>query len=192
MYVCVCVCVLNSLFPPRLSSAVYLLAELAAQYPRLILNFVPTLVEISQLHHYTHHHQLLENIWKQLPTIAKGVGKKEFKRHLESFVPALHYSLRANNNLAKAAAQGCCQQLSKLLGASIFRGRIEILDPSLLPDFEAALAAPPVAAGGRGGEDAPRVPPSIGGSPGPMQMGSELPVMRGIPALGLQPVPRAK
>ena len=93
---------------------VYLLRELAPLRPDTVTALLPLLAEIADLRDFKHHFHLLETIWKQLPTIAKGVGKKAFKKSIELFFPAMHYSLVSTNQLARAAAQDCVVALGKV------------------------------------------------------------------------------
>lgn len=72
----------------------------------------------------------------QLPVIAKAVGKPVIKKHLDTLLPHLAYSLRGDHQLSATAARECVAALSALLGPSIFRGRVELCDPSLVPVFE--------------------------------------------------------
>lgn len=46
--------------------AVYLMREMAAQYPEPICALLPVLAEVATLHHYKHHFHLLETIWNQV------------------------------------------------------------------------------------------------------------------------------
>ena len=116
--------------------------EMAAKYPEPICALLPELAKISMVHHFKHHMHLLETIWKQLPAIAAGVGKRNFKRHLEAFFPALKYTLASDNHLAKSAAETCCGELGSLIGPSILLGRVEQAEPSLKPQVEDALQVP--------------------------------------------------
>jgi len=89
--------------------------------------------------HYTHHMNLLETICKQLPVIAKGIGKRDFKTYLHLFIEHIFYSLNAENALTSTAASQCIEQLSTFLGPSIFRSRIEQFDSSYLAQLDAHL-----------------------------------------------------
>eukprot|EP00042_Codosiga_hollandica_P035000 m.254699 g.254699 ORF g.254699 m.254699 type:complete len:98 (+) comp54538_c0_seq11:2213-2506(+) len=80
----------------------------------------------------------------QMPIICKNVGKAAVKTHLAVFVEALHYSLASQNALARPPAAQCALYLSKLLGPSIFKARVEAENAAYVPVFEAVLSAPPV------------------------------------------------
>eukprot|EP00854_Cymbomonas_tetramitiformis_P005490 gene5490-6653_t len=86
--------------------AIYLLRELAAVAPEAVLKLLPELVEVSRVDHrsFQHYYNLLETLWKQLPAIAKHVGKRPFKRYLEDFLEPLFSTLTCGQQLAEAAA----------------------------------------------------------------------------------------
>jgi hypothetical protein len=74
---------------------VYLLSELS-QIPDLshsIFAALPLVGEACQYRHYTHHVVFLETVCKQLPLLAKGVGKKFFKSIVEEFLDPVFYAL---------------------------------------------------------------------------------------------------
>eukprot|EP00050_Salpingoeca_kvevrii_P013114 m.26834 g.26834 ORF g.26834 m.26834 type:complete len:692 (-) comp4672_c0_seq1:180-2255(-) len=121
---------------------IYFMREMAQAYPQQIAELLPLLAEATQLRHFKHHLYYLETTWKQLPAIARGVGKRFFKQHLELFFDSMLYSLKGSHHLSQTAAEGCVQQLSKFLGPSIFQGRVELFNPSVWPTFEQALRAP--------------------------------------------------
>lgn len=75
----------------KTDGCVYLMRELAAKYPDEITPMLEALATVSGLRHFNHHLHLLETIWKQLPTIAEGVGKKKFKRYIELFIDNWYY-----------------------------------------------------------------------------------------------------
>jgi hypothetical protein len=72
-----------------------LLAELAT-IPQISLHLtsvLPLLAEACTKRHYSAHLNFLETICKNLPIIARGVGKKNFKAQLESFFEPVFYAL---------------------------------------------------------------------------------------------------
>jgi hypothetical protein len=44
--------------------------------PEVVPDFLPTLAEVADLEHFSHCRNLQETIWKQLPSIALGLGKR--------------------------------------------------------------------------------------------------------------------
>ncbi|XP_014671947.1 PREDICTED: uncharacterized protein LOC106812561 [Priapulus caudatus] len=118
---------------------VHMMAELASisECSKEVFDLLPVLAKASGLHHYHQHYVFLESLCKQLPIIAKGVGKKIFKTHLELFLDPVFYALSCDNALASSAASTCLNELSKLLGPSILRARVENFNPKYLEPFDA-------------------------------------------------------
>ncbi|PSC73633.1 ARM repeat-containing [Micractinium conductrix] len=104
--------------------AVYMLRELAAVAPAAVPEFLPALAELSRLQHFAHAAHLHETVWKQLPAIAEGLGKKVFKPFLDEFLDPLFRSLTCGNRLCEAAAGRCIGSLRDLIGPGIFAGRL--------------------------------------------------------------------
>jgi hypothetical protein len=74
---------------------VYLLSEIS-QIPELsrsVFTALPLVGEACQYRHYTHHVVFLETVCKQLPLLAKGIGKKAFKSSVEEFLDPVFYAL---------------------------------------------------------------------------------------------------
>ncbi|XP_065844840.1 uncharacterized protein [Oscarella lobularis] len=97
-----------------------------------VLNALPVLADSCNARHYQQHFSFLETTWKQLPRIAKGVQKRNFKRYLEHFFPSLFYSLDCSVPLTCVAAKDCFAALKTFVGENILRGRIEQYDPRML------------------------------------------------------------
>jgi hypothetical protein len=64
-------------------------------------------------------------LWKNLPEIAKGIGKKAFKPYLEEFLQPMFQSLSCGHRLCEAAAGQCIGKLRDLIGPGIFEGRLD-------------------------------------------------------------------
>lgn len=78
-----------------LCRCVYLLAELS-QIPEAVSSVataLPLVAEACRHRHYTQHMTFLETVCKQLPLLAKGLGKKVFKTVLEDFFEPIFYAL---------------------------------------------------------------------------------------------------
>lgn len=120
---------------------IHLVAELA-QIPELasdVQHLLPLVAQAVQHKHYPHHTSLLETMCKQLPNVARGVGKKAFKSHLDRFLAPVFYSLNCENGLTSSAASQCLNQLSSLLGPSILRARVEQWDRRYLQQLDANI-----------------------------------------------------
>eukprot|EP00123_Amoebidium_parasiticum_P008862 comp19068_c0_seq1/m.21543 comp19068_c0_seq1/g.21543 ORF comp19068_c0_seq1/g.21543 comp19068_c0_seq1/m.21543 type:complete len:696 (-) comp19068_c0_seq1:466-2553(-) len=112
---------------------IYLLRELAATHPKEIGPLLPVLAGLGHFRHYSHHTHLLQTMWKQLPVVAKALGKRPFKQYLEEFFEPLVYTLQCGNRLAGDAAGECVLELCTFLGRSIYVGRLEAANPSYVP-----------------------------------------------------------
>jgi HEAT repeat protein len=104
--------------------------KMAASYMSELL---PLAAQAASYKHYVHHVSLVESLMKQLPVIARNLGKKQFKNYLADFFGPIFYGLKSSNALLHSAAVDCTQQLSSLLGRMIFRGRVELYNPAHLP-----------------------------------------------------------
>ncbi|KAG8191252.1 hypothetical protein JTE90_003264 [Oedothorax gibbosus] len=113
---------------------VHLVAELSqiTELISQITEMLPMLHEAVSYKHYTHHVCLLQSLCLRLPNICKGIGKKNFKQHLELFLPDIFYSLNCENLLTSCAAGQCLSALSTELGPNIIRARISNFNPDYL------------------------------------------------------------
>ena len=93
----------------------------------------PHLLTALKHRDYPQHVVFHETFCRRLPDFARGLGKQLFKRHLESFFPALFYSLDSDTALTSAAANKAILDLAGFLGPGILKGRVEMFDPNLLP-----------------------------------------------------------
>ena len=143
--------------------AVYLLRELAAVLPARIPEFLPTLADLARLSTFQHAFNLHETIWRALPEIAKALGARAFKPHLEPFLAPAFADLKCGHQLAEVAAGKCLGALRDLIGPRIFAGRLDdaqraalASDGNIPPPAPGGLAAAAVAGmaaanGGGGG-----------------------------------------
>lgn len=108
--------------------AIYMVRELCEVSPESVAEFMPHVADLGILRHFPQADSLRETIWKQLPVMAERLGKRPFKRYLELFLDPLFMTLHENSacsNLAMHAAGGCASFLSRFLGPTIFRGRLD-------------------------------------------------------------------
>lgn len=96
----------------------------------VLLPILTELADISRLSHYPQSDDLRTTIWRQLPAVARGVGKKRFKRsYLNLFLGELAKNLEnrggAASQLSVHAAGQCSEELAAFVGPGIFRGRFE-------------------------------------------------------------------
>ena len=104
--------------------AVYLLRELAKVHPVEAEKFMPELAKVADVYYFENYFALQETLWKQLYMIAKALGKRPFKRHMELFLPRLIKCLNEENQLVANSAADCINSLEKFLGKEIFKNRI--------------------------------------------------------------------
>lgn len=124
---------------------VYLLSEIS-QIPELsrpVFTALPLVGEACQYRHYTHHVVFLETVCKQLPLLAKGIGKKAFKSSVEEFLDPIFYALECENALTSSAASQCLNQIGTLLGPSILRAKVERHNPKYLHHLDANVFIAP-------------------------------------------------
>uniref|UniRef100_A0A061QRH4 Arm repeat-containing protein n=1 Tax=Tetraselmis sp. GSL018 TaxID=582737 RepID=A0A061QRH4_9CHLO len=134
--------------------ALYMLRELAQVAPKEVPRFLPDVAEIAGLKHFAHAVNLHETIWKCLPKIATGMGKKAFKPYVEMLLDPMFHSLSCGHQLAEVAAGECIGAIRDLLGPNIFAGRLsdqqqlEMSNPNIpppkLPSGPTAMGRHPV------------------------------------------------
>ena len=56
-----------------------------------VSSLLPAVAEVTRHRHYRQHLSLLETVLHRLPPIARGLGKRTFKRHLELFLDSIFY-----------------------------------------------------------------------------------------------------
>jgi hypothetical protein len=138
--------------------AVYLLRDLAPLLPAAVPEFLPTVADLARLATFQHAYNLHETIWRALPEIARALGAKEFKRHLEQFLGPAFADLKCGHQLSEVAAGKCIASLRDLIGPRILAGRLDDAqraalagDPNIPPPPPGGLAAAASAGGGFGG-----------------------------------------
>ena len=68
---------------------VFLIKELSAVKSELAAPHLPLLADLARVKSFSSHIFLKDSIWKSIPSIASGLGKRLFKDHLESFLDEL-------------------------------------------------------------------------------------------------------
>ena len=96
----------------------------------ILIPIMTELADVCRVKHFPQGDDLRTTLWKQLPFIAKSLGKQRFKRHyLQSFMDLLMMNMEnrhdALSQLSVHAAGQCADELSSLVGLGIFRGRME-------------------------------------------------------------------
>lgn len=104
--------------------AICMVRELADVAPAAVPQFLPVLADLARLTHFAHCLTLQETLWKALPAIADGMGKRAFKPHLQEFLEPLFRGLTCGHRLCEAAAGKCIGRMRDMVGPGIFAGRL--------------------------------------------------------------------
>lgn len=86
------------------------------------------LADVCRVQHFPQSDDMRATLWKNVPVIAQALGKQRFKsRYLDIFMELLFSNLesRSASQLSQHAAGQCAEELASLVGAGIFRGRLE-------------------------------------------------------------------
>eukprot|EP00742_Colponemidia_sp_Colp-10_P009646 GILJ01010538.1.p1 GENE.GILJ01010538.1~~GILJ01010538.1.p1 ORF type:complete len:683 (-),score=79.23 GILJ01010538.1:72-2120(-) len=105
---------------------VYLVRELCGLQAERVVEFV---VQLADLAGPPHIFPLQVTIWRELPKIARIMGKQHFKRILDVFIEPLFLSLSSGQRHVMDTAGYCISLLNQFVGPSIFAGRVENVNP---------------------------------------------------------------
>ncbi|KAL0266896.1 UNVERIFIED_CONTAM: hypothetical protein PYX00_009320 [Menopon gallinae] len=124
---------------------VWLMGELSEIKEALpdIMSLVPLLREAASYHHYAHHVIFLETLCKQIPVLARNLGRKSFKMVLEDFLDAIFYSLGCENSLTSSAATQCLSQIAAFLGPNVLRARVQNYKAEYVKQLESVIYIAP-------------------------------------------------
>lgn len=114
--------------------AVRLLRELAVAFPIAIESSEPMTEYVKLIEALKYHSEsgssLEETAWNCIEPIAKALGKRPFKRHLDPMITPMMSALRGERMKAAYAASVTCYFLRAWIGEGVFKSRIESCDPS--------------------------------------------------------------
>lgn len=99
-----------------------------AMTDEVLLPLLKELADVCRVQHFPQGDDLRATLWRQLPSMARALGKQRFKRlYLEVFMDLLLSNMERStaSALSKHAAGQCAEELSQLVGPSIFRGRLD-------------------------------------------------------------------
>ena len=151
--------------------SLYLICEMSSiqAWSESLAKLLPKVEEAVRHHHYTMHFHLLETLAKVLPPIAKNLGKRLFKPHVERFFDPLFYACESDHSLAASvSSRECLTYLAEYLGVNILKGRVEQYNPNYLRQLEIILDGPISRPRLGGPSSAPMMIPSrptLGGTP---------------------------
>ena len=86
------------------------------------------LADVCRVRHFPQSDDLRATLWRNVPIMARALGKARFKsKYLEIFTELLFSSLesRTASALSQHAAGQCAEELSQLVGVAIFRARLD-------------------------------------------------------------------
>jgi len=126
----------------------------------VLLPLMTELADVCRVKHFPQSDDMRATLWRQLPVMANALGKNRFKRqYLHIFMDLLISNLDADRSgsgasqLSVHAAGQCAEELAKLVGVNIFRGRLEedwqkaAFDNAMQERQRTANMGPPVEAG---------------------------------------------
>lgn len=120
-------------FPWEITNGcLYLISEVASFDPELSAQYIRDLGDLALLNDYKSAHHFREYLWKEISNLAKNMGKQIFKRDLEYLIDPMFRDTQSKSENLRATSEDCIRDLSKLIGPSIFRGRVEMKNPSYL------------------------------------------------------------
>jgi len=98
----------------------------------VLLPLLTELADVCRVKHFPQSDDLRTTLWRQLPVMANALGKNRFKRrYLHLFIDLLAVNIDADRSgsgasqLSVHSAGQCAEELGKLVGMSILRGRFE-------------------------------------------------------------------
>jgi hypothetical protein len=106
----------------------------------LLLPLLRQVADVCRVSHFPQGDDLRATLWRQFPSMMQAIGKQRCKRlYLEIVMDLLMRNLESStaSAISKHAAASCAQELSVLVGPTIFRGRLydehqkEVLDRAL-------------------------------------------------------------
>ena len=94
----------------------------------LVLPLLTQVADTCRVSHFPQADDLKATLWRQLPAICHALGKVRTKRlYLELFLDLMMSNIESStaSAISKHAAESCAYELGKLVGPSIFIGRIQ-------------------------------------------------------------------
>jgi len=94
----------------------------------VLLPLLTELADVCRVQHFPQADDMRATLWRQLPSMARAIGKQRFKRlYLETFMDLLLSNMERStaSALSKHAAGQCAEELAQLVGLPIFRGRLD-------------------------------------------------------------------
>lgn len=132
-------------FPWEITNGcIYLISEIGTFEAELSASFMREIGDLALLNEYKSAHHFREYLWKEIPSLAKNLGKQVFKQDLEYLLDPMFRDTSSKSENLRATSEECIRELSKLIGPSIFKGRVEMKNASYLPILSKVLSNNPV------------------------------------------------
>jgi len=118
----------------RTDGCIYMLREICVKIgsgelsvpDEILLPLMNELAEVSRVNHFPLAEDLRCTLWKCLPEMGKGLGKKRFKsKYLNQFLDLLVRNLERGSANSQHAASMCVRVLYNLVGEGIVKGRVK-------------------------------------------------------------------
>ena len=109
---------------------VFLAKDLAAIDFALIQPLAEQLCDVCRMEV---NENLKQTFWRNFAALGIGAGKQPFKQILELFIPYMFRDLQHHNRSIAFAVQDCILAISDFIGENIFKGRVEMVNPDLVP-----------------------------------------------------------
>ena len=93
-----------------------------------LISILKELADVCRVQHFPQSSDLRATLWRQLPIIARALGKDRYKKqYFYIFLDLMFSNLdsRSASALSKHAAGQCAEELSDLIGKAMFRGRLD-------------------------------------------------------------------
>ena len=118
---------------------IHLLKEISIPFPRIVISYIPRVIEVATLPAFPHYQCLLETIWKQFSLIFTNLvsttdhedsSYSDVQEALIKFLPAIikaaHASLTCKSRLAMNAAGYFFDTLIKVYGLQMLKEQAEL------------------------------------------------------------------
>ena len=102
--------------------------EVTPPLDNILLPLMQQMADVCRLKHFPHADDMRATLFRQLPVMARALGKQRFKTlYLQMFVDVLLNAMESKSEsaLSQHAAGQCAEELGELVGPMIFRGRLD-------------------------------------------------------------------
>ena len=118
----------------RTDGSIYMLREICVKIGSgeltmdndILFPLFQQLADVARVNHFPQSNDLRSTLFKCLPDMAKGLGKKRFKsRYLNLFLDLLIRTLERGNANSSHSAEMCSKDLYNFIGEGIVKGRVK-------------------------------------------------------------------